>query len=130
MANTRILKVQSAPVTIIKKSDTDFIALTDMVRKSESGSAVIDNWLWNKNTLEFLSVRAQIYKPAFNYLEFEVIKIVAVLNRFTMSVKRWITRTDVIGLLAQAGLYGTKPRCFQSGLQRSRRRPYHARRVA
>ena len=78
MANNKILMVQSVPVTIIKQSDTDFISLTDMVRESESGSAVIDNWLRNKNTLEFLSVWEEIY-----------IKKVAGLIRFTMSVKQW-----------------------------------------
>ena len=106
MANNKILMVQSVPVTIIKKSDTDFISLTDMVRESESGSAVIDNWLRNKNTLEFLSVWEEIYNSAFNSLEFEGIKKVAGLNRFTMSVKQWITRTNATGLLAKAGRYG------------------------
>jgi len=106
MKNNKILMVQSVPVTIIKQSDADFISLTDMVRQSENGSAVIDNWLRNKNTLEFLSVWEEIYNPAFNSLEFEEIKKVAGLNRFTMSVKQWITRTKATGLLAKAGRYG------------------------
>lgn len=83
MENNKILMVQSVPITIIKQSDTDFISLTDMVRESESGSAVIDNWLRNKNTLEFLSVWEETYNPAFNSLEFEEIKKVAGLNRLT-----------------------------------------------
>ena len=98
--------VQNVPVTLIQQSDTDFISLTDMVRESENGSAVIDNWLRNKNTLEFLSVWEEIYNPAFNSLEFEEIKKVAGLNRFTMSAKQWITRTNATGLLAKAGRYG------------------------
>ena len=106
MIKSKTLLVQSVPVTIIQQSDTDFISLTDMVRQSESGAAVIDNWLRNKNTLEFLSVWEEIYNPAFNSLEFEEIKKVAGLNRFTMSVKQWITRTNATGLLAKAGRYG------------------------
>jgi hypothetical protein len=74
------------------QSDGDFISLTDVVRESENGSVVIDNWLRNKNTLEFLSVWEEIYNPAFNSLEFEEIKKDACFNRFTMSVKQWIGR--------------------------------------
>ncbi|OIQ72606.1 KilA-N domain protein [mine drainage metagenome] len=106
MTNNKILMVQSVPVTVLHQSDADFISLTDMVRQSENGSAVIDNWLRNKNTLEFLSVWEEIYNPAFNSLEFEEIKKDAGFNRFTMSVKQWLTRTNATGLIAKAGRYG------------------------
>jgi hypothetical protein len=106
MTKSKSLLVQSVPISLIQQADADFLSLTDMVRDSESGSAVIDNWLRNKNTLEFLSVWEEIYNPAFNSLEFEEIKKVAGLNRFTMSVKQWISRTGAIGLLAKAGRYG------------------------
>ncbi|MHB1201432.1 MAG: KilA-N domain-containing protein [Polaromonas sp.] len=106
MTNNNILMVESVPVTVIRQSDTDFISLTDMVRQSENGSAVIDNWLRNKNTLEFLSVWEEIYNPAFNSLEFEEIKKDAGFNRFTMSVKQWLNRTNATGLIAKAGRYG------------------------
>jgi hypothetical protein len=106
MTKSKTILVQNVPVTLIQQSDTDFISLTDMVRESENGSAVIDNWLRNKNTLEFLSVWEEIYNPAFNSLEFEEIKKVAGFNRFTMSAKQWITRTNATGLLAKAGRYG------------------------
>src|SRR5450830_1383839 len=94
MTNNKILMVQSVPVTVLHQSDADFISLTDMVRQSENGSAVIANWLRNKNTLEFLSVWEEIYNPAFNSLEFEEIKKDAGFNRFTMSVKQWLICPD------------------------------------
>ena len=47
MTTNKILMVQSLPITVMQQSDTDFISLTDMVRQSENGSAVIDNWLRN-----------------------------------------------------------------------------------
>src|SRR5450830_1682134 len=106
MTKSKTLMVQSVPVTLIQQSEGNFISLNDVVRESENGSVVIDNWLRNKNTLEFLSVWEEIYNPAFNSLEFEEIKKVAGLNRFTMSVKQWITRTNATGLLAKAGRYG------------------------
>ena len=89
--------VQSVSVTLIQHSDGDFISLTDMVRESENGSAVIDNWLRNKNTLEFLSVWEEIYNPAFNSLEFDSFKNQAGTNSFTLSPNKWIEVTGAIG---------------------------------
>ena len=106
MTKNKTLMVQSVPVTVLHGSNADFISLTDMVRQSENGSSVIDNWLRNKNTLEFLSVWEEIYNPAFNSLEFEEIKKDAGFNRFTMSVKQWLNRTNATGLIAKAGRYG------------------------
>ena len=64
-----------------------------MVRNIENGSALIEKWLRNKNTIEFLGIWEEIYNPIFNSLEFEGIKNQAGLNRFILSVKQWITKT-------------------------------------
>lgn len=106
MAKNKTLLVEQLPVTLLTPLETDFISLTDMVRASESGSAIIDNWLRNKNTLEFLAIWEEIYNPAFNSLEFEEIKKEAGLNRFTMSAKQWIGKTNATGILAKTGRYG------------------------
>ncbi len=87
MAKSKTMLVEKVSVTLLEHLDTDFISLTDMVRANENGSAIIENWLRNKNTLEFLAVWEEIYNPSFNSLEFEGIKTEAGLNRFTMSVK-------------------------------------------
>jgi len=38
---------------------------------------------------------------------FGVIKNEAGLNRFTLSVKKWIEKTNAIGIIAKAGRYGS-----------------------
>ncbi|MEE9374655.1 MAG: KilA-N domain-containing protein [Saprospiraceae bacterium] len=48
----------------------------------------------------------QINNPSFNSPEFEGIKNQAGLNRFTLSVKKWINATNAIGLAAKTGRYG------------------------
>ena len=106
MAKNKTLVVESVSVALMEHLETDFISLTDMVRASESGSAIIENWLRNKNTLEFLAVWEEIYNLGFNSLEFEEIKKEAGLNRFTMSVKQWISKTNATGILAKTGRYG------------------------
>ena len=50
------IKVQNTEVTIITYNDKDYISLTDMVRNMENGPALIEKWLRNKNTVEFLGI--------------------------------------------------------------------------
>ena len=47
-----------------------------------------------------------MYNPYFNSPEFEGIKNSAGLNRFILSVKQWIERTNAVGIIAKAGRYG------------------------
>ena len=47
-----------------------------------------------------------MYNPKFNSPEFEGIKNEAGLNRFILSVKQWIKKTNAIGIIAKAGRYG------------------------
>ena len=42
-------------MTVITYNDKDYISLTDMVRNMENGPALIEKWLRNKNTVEFLA---------------------------------------------------------------------------
>lgn len=100
------IKVETTEITIISHNEKDYISLTDMVRPIENGLALIEKWLRNKNTIEFLGIWEKMYNPLFNSPEFEGIKMEAGLNRFIMSVKQWIERTHAIGIIAKAGRYG------------------------
>lgn len=100
------IEVQGSEITILIGKERDYISLTDMVRNVENGSALIEKWLRNKNTIEFLGIWEEIYNPIFNSPEFEGIKNQAGLNRFVLSVKQWVTKTKSIGIIAKAGRYG------------------------
>lgn len=100
------IKVQNTEVTVITYNDKDYISLTDMVRNMENGPALIEKWLRNKNTVEFLGIWEEMYNPDFNSPEFEGIKNEAGLNRFILSVKQWVEKTNSKGLIAKAGRYG------------------------
>jgi hypothetical protein len=97
------LIVQNQEITIIKD---DYISLTDMVKSIENGLVLIEKWLRNKNTIEFLGIWEEIYNADFNSPEFEGIKNEAGFNRFSLSVKMWINKTSAIGIVAKAGRYG------------------------
>lgn len=98
--------VQDAGITVVSVNERDYISLTDMVKPIENGLALIEKWLRNKNTIEFLGIWEEMYNPSFNSTEFEGIKNMAGLNRFILSVKQWIEKTNAIGIIAKAGRYG------------------------
>ena len=100
------IKVQDTEITVIQNNESDYICLTDMVKNIENGLALIEKWLRNKNTVEFLGIWEEMYNSNFNSLEFEGIKNEAGLNRFILSVKQWIDKTNAIGIIAKAGRYG------------------------
>lgn len=100
------IKVQDTEISIISFEEKDYISLTDMVRNIDNGLALIEKWLRNKNTIEFMGIWEEMYNPIFNSPEFEGIKNEAGLNRFVMSVKQWINKTNAIGIVAKTGRYG------------------------
>jgi len=100
------INVQGSEITIFQVKEQDYISLTDMVKDIENGLSLIEKWLRNKNTIEFLGIWEEIYNPDFNSPEFEGIKNQAGLNRFVLSVKQWVAKTNSIGIIAKAGRYG------------------------
>ena len=100
------ITVKDTEISVVKVNEKDYISLTDMVRNIENGLALIEKWLRNKNTIEFLGIWEGMYNPNFNSPEFEGIKNAAGLNRFILSVKQWSERTNSLGIIAKAGRYG------------------------
>jgi len=100
------ITVQNTQITVVRIDERDYISLTDMVRNIENGLALIEKWLRNKNTIEFLGIWESMYNPNFNSPEFEGIKNAAGLNRFILSVKQWVEKTNSRGIIAKAGRYG------------------------
>ncbi len=100
------IKVQGATIAILTREARDYISLTDMVRHFDGGSALIEQWLKNKDTVLFLGVWERINNPGFNSIEFEGIRNEAGRNSFYLSAKKWIEATQAKGLIATAGRYG------------------------
>ena len=100
------LRVLGIEISYYQQNESDYICLTDMVKNIENGLALIEKWLRNKNTIEFLGIWEEMYNPDFNSPEFEGIKNQAGLNRFILSVKQWVGKTNSRGIIAKAGRYG------------------------
>ena len=100
------MNVLGTEISYYQHKEDDYISLTDMVKNIENGLSLIEKWLRNKNTIEFLGIWEEIYNPDFNSPEFEGIKNQAGLNRFVLSVKQWVEKTNSRGIIAKAGRYG------------------------
>lgn len=99
--------VKETNITIINVNGEDYVSITDLARhKSDDPTAVVGNWMRNRNTIEYLGIWESLYNPDFKPLEFEEFKKEAGLNAFTLSPKKWIESTDAIGIISKSGRYG------------------------
>ena len=85
----------------------DFLSLTDIakIKDSDNPRYIIQNWLRNRNTIEFLGVWETLYNPDFNRVEFDTFRSEAGHNYFTMTPKKWIDGVNAIGIISKAGKY-------------------------
>lgn len=102
------IDVKGTSVTIISGDTDDYISLTDIARykDSERTDYIVQNWLRNRNTIEFLGIWEQLNNPDFNPIEFDGIRRQAGLNSFVLTAKRWTETTGAIGIRSRAGRYG------------------------
>lgn len=100
------IEVQGAAIGNLSQPDGDFASLTDMVRNFDGASALIEQWLKDKDTVLFIGVWERFNNPGFNSPEFEGIRNEAGRNSFFLSAKKWIDLTGAKGLIASAGRYG------------------------
>ncbi|MFU9946502.1 KilA-N domain-containing protein [Fannyhessea vaginae] len=86
----------------------DYISLTDMAKykNTDDPRFIIQNWMRNRNTLEFIGLWEALNNPNFNRVQFDTFRNEAGLNRFTMTPSKWIESTGAIGIVSKAGRYG------------------------
>ncbi len=102
------IHVLSKEIAVQTRNEEDYISLTDIAkyRDSERTDYVIQNWLRNRNTIEFLGIWEQLNNPDFKPIEFDGFRIQAGLNSFTLTAKQWIEKTNAIGIISKQGRYG------------------------
>ena len=64
------VKVNDVEIQIIRIEEEDYISLTDMVRNIDNGIVLIEKWLRNKNTIEFLGIWEELYNEQFDFDEY------------------------------------------------------------
>ncbi len=103
-----VIEVLNTKVKISPVNEKDYISITDIARFKDNTRTdyIIQNWLRNRNTIEFLGIWEHLNNPDFNPIEFDGIKKQAGLNSFVLTAKRWIESTNAIGIISRAGRYG------------------------
>jgi hypothetical protein len=97
--------VKGSKIAVYRREQDDYISLTDIARyrDAERTDYIIQNWLRNRNAIEFLGIWEQLNNPDFKPVEFDGFKKQAGLNSFVLTAKRWIEQTGAIELVSKAG---------------------------
>lgn len=108
MAKSKTITVKGTSIVLYKKNLEEFISLTDIARyrDKERSDYILQNWMRNRSTIEFIGLWEQFNNPDFNSVEFDGIKIMSGTNSFSLTPKRWITATNAIGIVSKTGRYG------------------------
>ncbi len=101
MSKNKQITVLKETVSIQQIRKEDYISITDIARyqEPERTDHVIQNWMRNRNTIEFLGIWEQLNNPDFKPLEFEGFRKRAGLNSFVLTPKQWIEQTGAIGIV-------------------------------
>lgn len=104
----RKIIVKDVSIGFISRTNEDYISLTDIARykDKERTNYIIQNWMRNRNTIEFIGLWEKLNNPKFKGIEFDVFRSQAGLNSFSLTPQRWIEKTLAIGLISKAGRYG------------------------
>ncbi len=109
MAKSNILKisVEGTEIQVVQVNNVDYISLTDIARKTDDRTdLVLQTWMRNMATVEYLGLWEQLYNPGFNPYGFAGIKSKTGSNSFYLSVSNWIQETNAIGIISKSGRYG------------------------
>jgi len=90
MKKNTSIKVLNAEVKISKIDSDDFLSITDIARYKDSARTdyIIQNWLRNWNTIEFLGIWEHLNNPDSNPIEFDGIRKQVGLYSLALTAKR------------------------------------------
>ena len=108
MAKNKKINVQGIDIVLYEENKEDFMSLTDIARHrdDERSDYILQNWMRNRSTIEFIGLWEKFNNPDFNSIEFDGIKNMAGSNSFSLTPKRWIEATNAVGIISKPGRYG------------------------
>lgn len=102
------ITVQGVEIRLTQKNKEPFVSLTDIAKQYGEPKIVIQNWMRNKNTVEYLGVwEIMNNAKTFDQTAYEDLKSQSGTNRFTLSPKKWIETVNAKGIISKAGRYGS-----------------------
>jgi len=108
MSKNKTINVKGTVIAVFQGEQSDFISLTDIARFKDvvRSDYILQNWMRNRSTIEFIGLWEQFNNDKFNSIEFDGIKNQAGANSFSLTPKKWIESTNAIGILSKTGRYG------------------------
>jgi hypothetical protein len=108
MVKNKKINVEGTDILVYTENDDEFISLTDIARyrDAERSDYILQNWMRNRSTIEFMGLWELFNNPDFNSIEFDGIKNLSGSNSFALTPKRWIETTRAIGIVSKTGRYG------------------------
>lgn len=94
------IEVKGTEITISNKGQQDYICLTDIARYKDDKRTdyIIQNWLRNRQTIEYLGIWEKLNNPAFNPIEFDGIRLIK-LNQIAISQMKILTSYNTAKLI-------------------------------
>lgn len=100
------ITVQGKELKLIRTEGEDYVSLPDMAKGFGEPKFLIQNWMRNRNTLDFLFYWEEAHNPNFRVVEFDYLIEGVGKNTFRISISEWIERLHAVGLLLKAGRGG------------------------
>ena len=84
------ITVKGIKIITFKKNESDYISLTDIAKykDQERTNYVIQNWMRNRSTIEFLGLWEKINNPEFKGIEFDAFRSEAGSNSFSLTPQK------------------------------------------
>ncbi len=107
MAIRKII-VKNIEIQLFRNQSEEYISLSDIAKSkdAERTDYIIQNWIRNRNTIEFIGLWETLHNPNFNSIEFDGFRNQSGLNSFSLSPSKWIEKTKSIGIISKSGRYG------------------------
>jgi len=108
MARNQKINVKGTEILVYTENLDEYISLTDIARyrDAERSDYILQNWMRNRSTIEFMGHWEIFNNPDFNSIEFDGIKNISGSNSFALTPKRWIETTNAKGIVSKTGRYG------------------------
>ena len=103
MVKNKKINVEGTEILIFTKKEDEYISLTDIARyrDTERSDYILQNWMRNRSTIEFMGLWEVFNNPDFNSIEFDGIKNLSGSNSFALTPKRWIETTNARGIISK-----------------------------
>ena len=108
MTKNKTITVKGIEIAILQNNSEDYVSLSGIARyrDAERSDYILQNWMRNRSTIEFIGLWEQLNNPGFKSIEFDGFKNQAGANSFSLTPKRWIEATNAVGIVSKAGKYG------------------------